>query len=157
MSSLLSFVDTMVIGTPSLQYPTLESSASNSQGALAEGQLATSLRGSSSNSSNSSLLHAVQAYLKALGNELHFHVLVGALTPPSSQNPLLDIHFKQLDHTTSTTTNTGSLSMLAPSFLWHLPNRLVDNPVDITLRVEDWRQGVRRERYHPYRHMNQVG
>ena len=132
----------MVISTPLLQYPTLESSASDGQGALAEGQLATSLRGSSSNSINSSLLHAVQAYLKALNNELHFHVLVGALTPPSSQNPLLNIHFKQPDHTTSTTTNTSSLSMLAPSFLWHLPNRLVDNPVDITLRVEDWRQGV---------------
>ena len=69
----------MVISTPSLQYPTSESSASSSQGALAEGQLAASLRGSSSDSINSSLLHAVQAYLKALDNELHFHVLVGAL------------------------------------------------------------------------------
>ena len=147
----------MVIGTPSLQYPTLESLASNGQEALVKEQLATSSEGSSSESINSLLLHAAQAYLKALDNKLHFHALVGALLPLTSPDPLLDIVLKHLAHTTGTTTDTGSVSTLAPSILHHLPNRLIDNLVNIALRVEDWRQGIPREQYHPYRHMNQAG
>ena len=147
MSSLSSFVDTTVISTPSLQYPTLESSASSGPGALVEVQLATSSQDSLSKSISSLLLRVAQAYLEALNNELHFHTLVGALTPPSSLNPLLKIKFEQPDHTTGTTTNTtSSVPTPEPSFLHHL-----------ALRVEDWRQGIPREWYHPYRHMNQVG
>ena len=159
MSSLSSFVDTTVVSgsTPSLQYPTSESSASSSQGALVEDQLAASSHGLSSDSINSSLLHAAQAYLEALDDELHFHTLVGALTPLSSHAPSLKIQFKQLDHTTSTTTNTSSLSTPAPSFLCHLPNQLIGNLVNVALQVEDWRRNIPREWYHPYRHVNQVG
>ena len=155
--SLSSFIDTMVVGTPSLQYPTLESLASGSPEALVEAQLATSSRDSSSESISSSLLRAAQAYLEALDNELHFHHLVGALSPLTSPNPLLDIVLEQPAHTTGTTTNTGLASMPAPSFLRHLPNWFIDNPVNVALRVEGWRQDVPREWYHHLRHMNQVG
>ena len=157
MLSLSSFVDTTVIGTPSLQYPTSESLASSGPAALAEAQLAVSSRDSSSESISSSLLRAAQAYLEALGDQLHFHHLVGALSPLTSPDPSLDIVLEQPAHTTGTTTNTGSASMPAPSFLQHLLNRLIDNPVDVALRVEDWRQGIPIERYHHLRHMNQVG
>ena len=157
VSSLSSFIATMVVGTPSLQYPTLESLASSSPEALAEEQLAISSRDSSSESISSSLLQAAQAYLEALRDQLHFHHLVGALSPLTSPDPSLDIVLEQPAHTTGTTTDTGSASMPAPSFLRHLPNWLIDNPVDIALRVEDWRQGVPIERYHPHRHVNQVG
>ena len=157
MSSLSSFVDTTVIGTPSLQYPTSESLASGGPEALVEAQLAVSSRDSSSESINSSLLRRAQAYLEALGDQLHFHHLVGALSPLTSPDPSLDIVLEQLAHTTGTTTNTSSASMPAPSFLWHLPNRLIDNLVDVALRVEGWRQGVPIERYHHHRHVNQVG
>ena len=153
----MSFVNTTVVSTPSLQYPTSESSASSSQGVLVEGQLATSSHRLSSDSISSSLLHTAQAYLEALNDELHFHALVGALTSPSSRTPSLKIHFEQPDHSTGTTTDTGLLSMPAPSFLQHLPNCLIDNLVDVALWVEDWRQGIPREQYHPYRHVNQVG
>ena len=147
----------MVVGTPSLQYPTSESLASGGPEALAEPQLAVSSRDSSSKSISSSLLQRAQAYLEALGDQLHFQHLVGALSPLMSPDPLLDIILEQLAHTTGTTTDTGSASMPAPSFLQHLPNRLINNPVDIALRVEDWRQGIPIERYHHHRHMNQVG
>ena len=157
MSSLSSFVNTMVIGTPSLQYPTSESLASSGQEALVEEQLAVSSRDSSSESISSSLLRAAQAYLKALRDQLHFQHLVGPLSPLTSPDPSLDIILEQLAHTTGTTTDTGSASMPAPSFLQHLPNRLIDNPVDVALRVEDWRQGVPIERYHHHRHVSQVG
>ena len=157
VSSLSSFVDTTVIGTPSLQYPTSESLANSGPEALAEAQLAVSSGDSSSESISSSLLQRAQAYLKALGDQLHFQHLVGALSPLTSSDPSLNIVLKQPAHTTSTTTDTGSASMPAPSFLWHLPNRLIDNPVNIALRVEGWRQGVPIERYHHRRHVNQVG
>ena len=151
VSSLSSFIATTVVSTPSLQYPTLESLASSGQEALGEAQLAVSSRDSSSKSISSSLLRAAQAYLEALGDQLHFQHLVGALSPLTSPDPSLDIVLKQPAHTTGTTTNTGSASMLAPSFLWHLPNRLIDNLVDIALRVEDWRQGIPIEQYHHHR------
>ena len=157
MSSLSSFVATTVVGTPSLQYPTLESLASGSQEALVEAQLAVSSRDSSSKSINSSLLRAAQAYLEALGDQLHFQQLAGALSPLTSPNPSLDIIPEQPAHSTSTTTDTSSASTPAPSFLRHLPNRLIDNPVNVALRVEDWRQGVPIERYHHLRHVNHVG
>ena len=157
VSSLSSFVATMVVSTPSLQYPTSESLASGGQEALAEAQLAVSSRDSSSESISSSLLRAAQAYLEALRDQLHFQHLVGPLSPLTSPNPSLNIVLKQPAHTTSTTTDTGSASTLAPSFLRHLPNRLIDNLVDIALRVEDWRQGVPIEQYHHRRHVNQVG
>ena len=147
----------MVVGTPSLQYPTSESLASGGPEALAEEQLAVSSRDSSSESISSSLLRAAQAYLEALGDQLHFQQLVGDLSPLTSPDPLLDIVLEQPAHTTGTTTDTGSASTPAPSFLWHLPNRLIDNPVDVALRVEDWRQGVPIEWYHHHRHINQVG
>ena len=157
MSSLLSFIDTTVVSTPSLQYPTSESLASGSPEALAEAQLAISSRDSSSESISSSLLRGAQAYLEALNDKLHFHHLVGPLSPLTSPDPSLDIVLKQLAHTTGTTTDTASASMLAPSFLQHLPNWLIGNPVNIALRVEGWRQGVPREQYHHLRHVNQVG
>ena len=147
----------MVIGTPSLQYPTSESLASSSPEALAEAQLAVSSGDSSSESINSSLLQRAQAYLEVLGDQLHFQHLVGALSPLTSPDPLLDIILEQPAHTTGTTTNTGSASMPAPSFLRHLPNWLIDNLVDVALRVEGWRQGVPIEWYHHHRHVNQVG
>ena len=147
----------MVIGTPSLQYPTSESLASSSQEALAETQLAVSSRDSSSESISSSLLRGAQAYLEALGDQLHFQHLVGALSPLTSPDPSLNIVLEQPAHTTSTTTDTGSASTPAPSFLRHLPNRLINNLVDVALRVEDWRQGVPIEWYHHHRHVNQVG
>ena len=157
VSSLSSFVTTTVVGTPSLQYPTSESLASGGQEALVEEQLAVSSRDSSSESISSSLLRAAQAYLEALRDQLHFHQLVGPLSPLTSPDPLLNIVLEQPAHTTGTTTDTGSASTPAPSFLWHLPNRLIDNPVDVALRVEDWRQGIPIEQYHHHRHMNQVG
>ena len=147
----------MVVSTPSLQYLTLESLASGGQEALAEAQLAISSGDSSSESISSSLLQAAQAYLEALGDQLHFQHLVGALSPLTSPDPSLNIILEQPAHTTSTTTDTGSASTPAPSFLQHLPNQLIDNPVDVALRVEDWRQGVPIERYHHNRHVNQVG
>ena len=147
----------MVISTPSLQYLTSESLASSSQEALAEGQLAVHSDDSSSKSINLSLLHAVQAYLKALDDELHFRALVGGLLPLTSPTPSLNIILKQLAYTTSTTTDTSSQSIPAPSFLHHLPNQLIDNLVNIALRVEGWRQGVPIEQYHPLRHLNQMG
>ena len=155
--SLSSFVATMVVGTPSLQYLTSESLASSGQEALAEEQLAVSSRDSSSESISSSLLRAAQAYLEALEDQLHFQHLVGALSPLTPPDPLLDIILKQPAHTTGTTTEAGSASTLAPSFLRHLPNQLIDNPVNVALRVEDWRQGIPIERYHHRRHVNQVG
>ena len=157
MSSLLSFVDTTVVGTPSLQYPTSESLANGGPEALAEAQLAASSGDSSSESISSSLLRRAQAYLEALGDQLLFHQLVRPLSPLTSPDPLLDIVLEQPAHTTGTTTDTGSASMPAPSFLRHLPNRLIDNPVNIALRVEGWRQGIPIERYHHHRHVNQVG
>ena len=157
VSSLLSFVNTIVIGTPSLQYPTSESLANGGPEALAEAQLAVSSGDSSSKSINSSLLQRAQAYLEALGDQLYFQHLVGALSPLTSPNPSLDIILKQPAHTTGTTTDTSLASTLAPSFLWHLPNWLIDNPVDVALRVEGWRQGIPIEQYHHLRHMNQVG
>ena len=147
----------MVVGTPSLQYPTSESLASGSPEALVEAQLAISSRDSSSKSISSSLLRAAQAYLEALDDQLHFHHLVGPLSLLTSLDPLLDIILEQPAHTTSTTTDTGSASMLAPSFLQHLPNWLINNPVDIALRIEGWRQGIPIEQYHHLRHVNQVG
>ena len=157
MLSLSSFVNTTVVGTPSLQYPTSESLANSSPEALAEEQLASSLGGSSSESISSSLLRAAQAYLEALDDELHFHHQVGLLSPLTSPDPSLDIILEQLAHTTGTTTDTSLASMLAPSFLWHLPNWLINNLVNVALRVEGWRQGIPIERYHHLRHMNQVG
>ena len=147
----------MVVGTPSLQYPTLESLANSGPEALVEEQLAVSLGDSSSKSISSSLLQAAQAYLKALDDELHFHHLVGLLSPLTSPDPSLDIVLEQPAHTTGTTTDTGLASMPTPSFLRHLPNRLIDNLVNVALRVEDCRQGVPIERYHHHRHVNQVG
>ena len=81
----------------------------------------------------------------------------GSMTalPPSSHAPSLEIHFEQPDHTTGSTSVTGSQSTPAPSSL-HQPNRLVGNRVDIAIRVEEWRRSVPREWYHPYRHINQV-
>ena len=70
---------------------------------------------------------------------------------------ITDIVLEQPAHTTGTTTDTGSASTLALSFLRHLPNQLIDNPVDVALRVEGWRQGVPIEWYHHHRHVNQVG
>ena len=159
MSSILSFIDTMVQGTPLLQYPTLESLANDGQEALVEGQLAVSSGNSSSESINLLLLCAAQAYLKALDDELHFRALVGDLLPLTSPTPSLNFNivFEQPAHMTGTTADTSSQSMPAPSFLHHLPNRLIDNLVNIALRVEDWRQGIPREWYHQYRHVNQVG
>ena len=160
MSSLSSFVDTTVVGgsTPSLQYPTSESLVYGDQEALAEEQLAVSA-GSSSESISLSLLHAAEAYLQGLDAELRLQEVLRAvrqLSPPSSRAPLLEIHFEQPDHTTGSTSATGSLSTPAPSSL-HQPNRLVGNRVDIAIRVEEWRRSVPRERYHPYRQINQVG
>ena len=157
VSSLSSFVDTMVVSTPSLQYLTSESLANGGPEALAEAQLAVSSRDSSSESISSSLLRAAQAYLEALDNELHFHHLVGLLSPLTSPDPSLNIVLEQPAHTTGTTTDTGLASMPAPSFLRHLPNQLIDNPVDVALRVEGWRQGIPIEQYHHLRHVNQVG
>ena len=157
VSSLLSFVTTTIVSTPSLQYPTSESLASGGQEALVEAQLAVSSGDSSSESISSSLLQAAQAYLKALRDQPHFQHLVGPLSPLTSPDPLLNIVLKQPAHTTGTTTDTGSASTPAPSFLRHLPNRLIDNPVNVALRVEDWRQGIPIERYHHLRHVNQVG
>ena len=149
----------MVVGgsTPSLQYPSSESLVYGNQEALAEEQLAVST-GSSSESISSSLLHAAEAYLQGLDAQLQLQELLRAvqqLSPPSSHAPSLEIHFEQPDHTTGSTSATGSLSTLAPSSL-HQPNWLVGNRVDITIRVEEWRRCVPRERYHPYRHINQV-
>ena len=155
--SLSSFVTTTVVDTPSLQYPTSESLASGGQEALAEAQLAISSRDSSSESISSSLLRAAQAYLEALRDQLHFHQQVGALSPLTSPNPSLNIMLEQPAHTTGTTTDTSSASTPAPSFLRHLPNWLINNPVNIALRVEDWRQAIPIERYHHHRHVNQVG
>ena len=160
MSSLSSFVHTTVVGgsTPSLQYPTSESLVYGDQEALAEVQLAGSA-GSSSESISSSLLHAAEAYLQGLDAELRLQEVLRAvqqLSPPSSRAPSLEIHFEQPDHTTGSTSVTGSLSTPAPTSL-HQPNRLVGNRVDIAIRVEEWRRSVPRERYHPYRHINQVG
>ena len=160
MSSLSSFVDTTVVGgsTPSLQYPTSESLVYGDQEALAEVQLAGSAD-SSSESISSSLLHAAEAYLQGLDAELRLQEVLRAarqLSPLSSRAPSLEIHFEQPDHTTGSTSVTGSLSTPAPSSL-HQPNRLVGNRVDIAIRVEEWRRSVPRERYHPYRHINQVG
>ena len=159
MSSLSSFVDTTVVGgsTPSLQYLTSESLVYGDQEALAEVQPAGSA-GSSSKSISSSLLHAAEAYLQGLDAELQLQAVLRAvqqLSPLSSRAPSLEIHFEQLDHTTGSTSVTGSLSTPAPSSL-HQPNRLVGNRVDIAIRVEEWRRSVPRERYHPYRHINQV-
>ena len=159
MSSLSSFVDTTVVGgsTPSLQHPTSESLVYGDQEALAEVQLAGST-GSSSESISSSLLHAAEAYLQGLDAQLQLQELLRAarqLSPPSSRASSLEIHFEQPDHTTGSTSVTGSLSTPALSSL-HQPNRLVGNRVDIAIRVEEWRRSVPRERYHPYRHINQV-
>ena len=159
MSSLLSFVDTTVVGgsTPSLQYPSSESLVYGNQEALAEEQLAVSA-GSSSESISSSLLHTAEAYLQGLDAHLQLQELLRAarqLSPPSSRAPSLEIHFEQPDHTTGSTSVTGSQSTPAPSSL-HQPNRLIGNRVDIAIRVEEWRRSVPRERYHPYRHINQV-
>ena len=147
----------MVVGTPSLQYLTLESLANGGPEALVEAQLAVSSEDSSSESISSSLLRAAQAYLEALDDELHFHHLVGPLSPLTSPNPSLDIILEQPAHTTGTTSDTSLASTPAPSFLRQLPNRLINNLVDVALRVEGWRQGVPIERYHHLRHMNQVG
>ena len=128
------------------------------QEALAEVQLAGSA-GSSSESISSSLLHAAEACLQGLDAELRLQEVLRAarqLSPPSSRAPSLEIHFEQPDHTTGSTSVTGSLSTPAPSSL-HQPNRLVGNRVDIAIRVEEWRRSVPRERYHPYRHINQIG
>ena len=159
MSSLSSFIDTTVVGgsTPSLQYPTSESLVYSDQEALAEGQLAVSV-GSSSESISSSLLHTAEAYLQGLDAQLRLQELIRAahqVSPPTSCAPLLEIHFEQPDHTTSSTSVTGSLSTPAPSSL-HQPNCLVGNRVDITICVEEWRRSILREWYHPYRHINQV-
>ena len=149
----------MVVGgsTPSLQYPSSESLVYGDQEALAEEQLAVST-GSSSKSISSSLLHAAEAYLQGLDAQLRLPELLRAvqqLSPPSSHAPSLEIHFKQPDHTTGSTSVTGSLSTPAPSSL-HQPNQLVGNRVNIAIRVEEWRRSVPRERYHLYRHINQV-
>ena len=159
MSSLSSFVDTTVVGgsTPSLQYPSSERLVYGDQEALAEEQLAVSA-GSSSESISSSLLHAAEAYLQGLDTQLQLQELLRAaqqLFPPSSRAPSLEIHFEQPDHTTGSTSVTGSLSTPAPSSL-HQPNQLVSNRVDIAIRVEEWRRSVPREQYHPYCHINQV-
>ena len=149
----------MVVGgsTPSLQYLTSESLVYGNQEALAEGQLAGSVD-SSSESISSSLLHAAEAYLQSLDNQLRLQEVLRAvrqLSPPSSRAPSLEIHFEQPDHTTGSTSVTGSLSTPAPSSL-HQPNWLVGNRVDIAIQVEEWRRSVPREWYHPYRHINQV-
>ena len=159
MSSLSSFINTTVVGgsTLSLQYPSSESLVYGDQEVLAEEQLAGSAD-SSSESISSSLLHAAEAYLQGLDAELRLQEVLRAvrqLSPPSSRTPSLEIHFKQPDHTTGSTSVTSSLSMLAPSSL-HQPNWLISNRVDIVIRVEEWRRSVPRERYHPYRHINQV-
>ena len=125
--------------TSLLQYPTLESLVNSNQEALVEEQLAISSGDSSSESINLSLLHTVQAYLETLDVELHFWALIGSISPLTSLAPSLNIVLEQLAHTMGTTTDTSSLSMLAPSFLHHLLNHLINNPVDVTLRVEDWR------------------
>ena len=132
----------------------IKSLANGGPEALAEAQLAVSSGDSSSKSISSSLLQRAQAYLEALRDQLLFQHLVGPLSPLTSPNPSLDIVLEQPAHTTGTTTDTGSASTPAPSFLRHLPNRLIDNPVDIALRVEGWRQGVPIERYHHHRHVN---
>ena len=161
MSSLSSFIDSTVVAgsTPSLQYPTSESLASSGQEALVEGQPAASSVGSSTESIWSSLLHAAHAYLKALGDELQFQALVGLehiLSPLSSHAPSLQFVLEHPDHTTGSTSATGSASTPAPSSL-HQPNHLIGNRVNIAIQVEEWRQSVPREWYHPYRHINQVG
>ena len=154
------FVDSTLIGgsTPSLQYLSSESLASSGQEALAEEQPAAPSVGSSTKSICSSLLCAAHAYLEALNDELQFHALVGLeqlLSPPSSHAPSLQFILEHLDHTTGSTSVTGSASTPAPSSL-HQPNRLVSNRVNITIQVEEWRQSIPREQYHPYRHINQV-
>ena len=159
VSSLSSFVDTTVVGgsTPSLQYPSSESLVYGDQEALAEEQLAGSTD-SSSESISSSLLHAAEAYLQGLDAQLRLQELLRAvrqLSPPSSCAPSLEILFEQPDHTTSSTSVTGSLSTPALSSL-HQPNWLIGNRVDIAIRVEEWRRSVPRERYHPFHHINQV-
>ena len=145
--------------TPSLQYPSSESLASSSPEALVEEQPVAPLVGSCTESIRSSLLHAAQAYLDALGDELQFHTLVGLkwiLSPLPSCTLSLQFVSEHLDHTTGSTSVTGSLSMLAPSSL-HQPNRLISNRVNITIQVEECRRNITREQYHPYRHVNQVG
>ena len=136
MSSLSSFINTTVVGgsVPSLQYPTSESLVYGDQEALAEVQLAGSAD-SSSESISSSLLHAAEAYLQGLDAQLQLQELLRAarqLSPPSCRAPSLEIHFEQPDHTTGSTSATGSLSTPAPSSL-HQPNRLVGNRVDIAI------------------------
>ena len=160
MSSLSSFVNSTVIAgsTPSLQYPSLESLASSSQEALVEEQPAAPLVGSSTKSIHSLLLHAAQAYLDTLSDELQFHALVGLehiLSPLLSHAPSLQFILEHLDHTIRSTSVTGSLSTLAPSSL-HQPNWLVSNHINIAIWVEEWRRNVLREQYHPYCHINQV-
>ena len=121
--------------TPSLQYLTLESLASGGQEALMEEEPATPSVGSSSESIWSSLLRAAHTYLKALGDELQFQALVGLeriLSPPSSRAPLLQFISEHPDHTTRSTSVTGSLSILASSSL-HQPNCLVGNRVNIAI------------------------
>ena len=113
MSSLSSFVDTTVVGRsiPSLQYPSSESLVYGDREALAEEQLAGST-GSSSESISSSLLHAAEVYLQGLDAQLQLQELLRAarqLSPPSSRAPSLEIHFEQPDHTTGSTSVTGSL------------------------------------------------
>ena len=121
--------------TPSLQYLTSESLASGGQEALMEEEPAAPSVGSSSESIWSSLLCAAHTYLKALGDKLQFRALVGLeriLSPPSSRAPLLQFISEHPDHTTGSTSVTGSLSMLAPSSL-HQPNCLVGNRVNIAI------------------------
>ena len=143
MLSLSSFIDSTVVAgsTPSLQYPTLESLASGGQEALAEEEPATPSVGSSSESIWSSLLHATHTYLEALGDKLQFQALVGLkrlLSPLSSGTPSLQFISEHPDHTTGSTSVTGSLSTPAPSS-HHQPNHLVGNRVDIAIQVEEWR------------------
>ena len=144
----------MVVGgsTPSLQYPTLESLVYGDQEALVEGQLATPSVGSSSKFMSSSLLRAAEVYLCGLEDEVCFQELIRVachLSPLSSRALSLEIHFKQPDHTTTSTSVTSSASMLAPSSL-HQPNHLVSNRVDITIQVEEWRRSILIEQYQPY-------
>ena len=97
--------------------------------------------------------------MQGLDAELRLQEVLRAvrqLSPPSSRAHSLEIHFEQPDHTTGSTSVSGSLSTPALSSL-HQPNRLVGSRVDIAIRVEEWRRSVPRERYHPYRHINQVG
>ena len=123
--------------TPSLQYPTSESLASGSQEALVEVEPAASSAGSSTESIRSLLLCAAQEYLSTLGDKLQFQALVGLerlLSPPSSCAPSLQFILEHPDHTTGSTSVTGSLSTPAPSSL-HQPNWLIGNRVDITVTI----------------------